>query len=111
MVLYHLIMIGNMPYSLVYNCTEKNPKGNLFKMIKSIKNKYFFNIAGGKAKKSMVLVDDVARIILKATKTQGVFNLTDRYHPSFFEFSRLISSQLKRNQPLSLGISSSFKTH
>jgi nucleoside-diphosphate-sugar epimerase len=80
----------------------KNPKGNLFKMIKSIKNKYFFNIADGNAKKSMVLADDVARIILKAAKTPGVFNLTDRHHPSFFEFSKLISSQLKRNQPLNL---------
>ena len=80
----------------------KNPKGNLFKMIKSIRNKYFFNIAGGKAKKSMVLADDIAKIILKAAKTPGIFNLTDQYHPSFFEFSKLISSQLKVKQPLSL---------
>ena len=44
----------------------------------------------------MVLADDIAGIILKASKTPGVFNLTDRHHPSFFEFSRLISSQLKK---------------
>ena len=71
-----------------------NPPGNLGAMIKSIKYGYYFNINGGHAKKSMVLASDVAKFILPASKVGGVYNLTDGYHPSFCEFSSLITSQL-----------------
>jgi len=37
---------------------------------------------------------DVAKFILPASKVGGVYNLTDGYHPSFCEFSSLITSQL-----------------
>ncbi|CAM3021553.1 NAD-dependent epimerase/dehydratase family protein [Flavobacterium succinicans] len=40
-----------------------NPPGNLGAMIKGISKGYYFNIGGGKAKKSMVLVEDVAAFI------------------------------------------------
>jgi nucleoside-diphosphate-sugar epimerase len=79
-----------------------NPPGNLGAMIKAIKRGYYFNIAGGKTKKSMVLIDDVAKNILKAAKVGGVYNLTDGYHPSFVEISNLISKQLKKNNSLNI---------
>lgn len=53
------------------------PKGNLKRMIEGIKNKRYFSIGGGKAKKSMILASDVADFIYSNHKSRGVFNLTD----------------------------------
>jgi nucleoside-diphosphate-sugar epimerase len=71
-----------------------NPPGNLGAMIRGIYKGYYFNIAGGRAKKSMVLAEDVAKFILKASEVGGIYNLTDGYHPSFSELSALIAKQL-----------------
>jgi len=76
-----------------------NAPGNLGAMIKGIKDGYYFNIAGGSAKKSMVLAEDVARSILKVTEIGGIYNLTDGYHPSFKELSNHISIQLGKRKP------------
>ena len=74
-----------------------NPPGNLGAMIKGIKRGYYFNIAEGRAQKSMVLASDVAQCILKVSEIGGIYNLTDGYHPTFNELSRTISLQLGRN--------------
>ena len=78
------------------------PPGNLGAMIKGIRKGYYFNIAGGSAKKSMVLASDVAKYLLKASEIGGTFNLTDGCHPSFFELSENISRQLGKNRPKNL---------
>lgn len=75
-----------------------NPPGNLGAMIKGIHKGYYFNIAGGSAKKSMVLASDIAKYLLKASEIGGIFNLTDGYHPSFFELSENISRQLGKRK-------------
>lgn len=81
-----------------------NPPGNLGSMIKAIKKGYYFNIAGGNAKKSMVLASDVAKFILNAAEVGGTFNLTDGKHPTFIELSKNISLQIGKsfipNMPL-----------
>jgi len=79
-----------------------NPPGNLGAMIKGIRKGYYFNVAGGLAKKSMVLASDVAKYLLTASEIGGTFNLTDGYHPSFFELSENISRQLGKNRPKNL---------
>jgi nucleoside-diphosphate-sugar epimerase len=79
-----------------------NPPGNLGAMIKGIQKGYYFNIAGGSAKKSMVLASDVAKYLLIASEIGGIFNLTDGYNPSFFELSENISRQLGKNRPKNL---------
>ena len=79
-----------------------NPPGNLGAMIKGIQKGYYFNIAGGKAKKSMVLAEDVAKAIMKVATIGGVYNLTDGFHPSFAELSNHISIQMGKNQPLNM---------
>ena len=71
-------------------------------MFKSLQKGYYFNIAKGKAKKSMVLASDVAKYILKAAKIGGIYNLTDGYHPSFYELSNHISIQLGKKAPKNL---------
>ncbi len=78
------------------------PPGNLRAMIKGIQKGYYFNIAGGKAKKSIVLSEDVARIIPIVAKIGGTYNLTDRHHPSFHELSNHIAKQLHKSKPLSI---------
>lgn len=82
-----------------------NPPGNLSAMINGIKKGYYFNIAGGKAKKSMVLAQDVAEIITKAAIVGGVYNLTDGQHPSFFQLAQLIAKQLGKSKPLNIPFS------
>ena len=74
----------------------KNPPGNLGTMIKAIKNGFYFNISGVKAKKSMVMADDVSEIILKASEIGGTFNLTDGNHPNFKQLSYSIAKQLNK---------------
>ena len=74
----------------------KNPPGNLGAMIKAIKNGFYFNINRGKARKSMVLADDVSKIILKASEIGGTFNLTDGNNPNFNQLSYSIAKQLNK---------------
>lgn len=76
-----------------------NPPGNLGSMIDGIKKGYYFNIGGGIARKSIVLANDIAKIIFDAAKIGGTYNLTDRDHPTFHELANLISSQLNVNSP------------
>jgi len=79
-----------------------NPPGNLKAMINGLKKGYYFNIAGVKAKKSMVLAEDVAKIIPVAANIGGIYNLTDDYHPSFSELSQVIAQQLGKSKPLNI---------
>jgi nucleoside-diphosphate-sugar epimerase len=79
-----------------------NPPGNMGFMIKGVQKGYYFNIAGGKAKKSMVLAEDVAKFILKSASVGGIYNLTDGHHPSFKEVSNHISIQLGKRYPKNL---------
>jgi nucleoside-diphosphate-sugar epimerase len=81
-----------------------NPPGNLRSMVNGIKKGYYFNIAGGKAKKSMVLAEDIAKIIPVAANVGGIYNLTDGYHPSFLELSQVIAQQLDKSKPLNIPI-------
>ncbi len=80
----------------------ENPPGNLGAMIKGIKKGYYFNINGGVAHKSVVMAKDVVNLILNLSGEVGIYNLTDRCHPNFFELSKLISSQLGKKVPLSI---------
>jgi len=79
-----------------------NPPGNLGAMIRAINKGYYFNVGGGLAKKSMVLIKDVARFIPVVSKVGGVFNLTDGYHPSFKELSSAISRFKNKKKPYNL---------
>ncbi|WP_426483853.1 NAD-dependent epimerase/dehydratase family protein [Flavobacterium sp. 2] len=80
----------------------KNPPGNLGAMIKAIRKGYYFNIDGGKARKSMVLIKDVASFVTVVSSFGGVYNLTDGIHPSFDKLSMAISNKKKISLPLGL---------
>lgn len=79
-----------------------NPPGNLGAMINGVAKGYYLNIAGGKARKSVVLAQDVALIIEKAGEIGGTYNLTDGYNPSFAELSENIARQLGKSKPMNI---------
>lgn len=79
-----------------------NPLGNLQSMILGIKRGYYFNIGGGKARKSMVLAEDVAKLVPVILNTGGIYNLTDGYNPTFYELSLHMANQLRHKAPLNM---------
>jgi Nucleoside-diphosphate-sugar epimerases len=79
-----------------------NPPGNLGAMINGIKTGRYMDIAGGKARKSMLMVEDIANLVPLVANGGGVYNLCDDYHPTFRELEKLISCQLRKNLPLTI---------
>ncbi len=74
----------------------KDAPGNLKRMFEGIKHKKYANIAGGNARRSMVLADDIAVHSEKLIKSPGIYNVTDNYHPSFKELSHIIGKSLSK---------------
>lgn len=79
-----------------------NPPGNLSKMIDGISKGRYLSINRGKAKKSMVMAEDVAAFICGNFEKSGIYNLTDGHHPSFREIEMVICKQLGKTLPLNL---------
>ena len=80
----------------------ENPPGNLGAMHRGTAKGYYFNIGGGTAQKSMLLTEDVANFIPKIATRGGTYNLTDGFHPTFFELSCAIAKQLKKSRPMNM---------
>jgi nucleoside-diphosphate-sugar epimerase len=80
----------------------KNPPGNLGAMVKGISQGRYFSIAGGKAKKSVAMVDDINRLIPYCEEKSGIFNLCDSYNPTFKELEAIIAKQLHKPVPLNI---------
>jgi len=81
-----------------------NPPGNLGAMVRGIKSGRYLSIGKGDARKSMVWLEDVAEIIPALSETEGVYNLTDGYHPCFKEIETIISKKLNKKNPLAISI-------
>ncbi|WP_165732990.1 NAD(P)-dependent oxidoreductase [Polaribacter sp. 20A6] len=81
---------------------SKNPPGNLGDMILAIKNKKYFSINSGKARRSVVLVDDIVDWLPNHFTSNGIYNLTDGDNPSFYDLEVLISKQLVVRRPFSI---------
>lgn len=71
-----------------------HPVGNLKDMITGIKTRRYLSIGGGKARKSILMAQDIARLIPLAARKGGVYNVCDNHHPSFRELEASIASQL-----------------
>lgn len=66
--------------------------GTLGSMIKGIRNGYYFRVGEGHVKKSMVLAEDVALLLPSLLNVNGIYNLTDGYHPTFRELDQAIAT-------------------
>lgn len=74
-----------------------NPPGNLGFMLEGLRKGFYFNIGGGKARKSIVLAEDIGNFLISAAQTGGTYNLTDGEHPTFFALSRLMANKLNKS--------------
>lgn len=79
-----------------------NPPGNLGAMIKGIKTGRYLSIASGKARKSILMVQDIAHILPTLIEKGGVYNVCDDAQPSFRELEILITKQLGKKPPITI---------
>lgn len=79
-----------------------NPPGNLGAMINGIKSGRYFSIAGGKAKKSVLMVQDIVNLVPLLVEKGGIYNVCDTYQPTFRELEAVICNQLNKRMPLSI---------
>lgn len=79
-----------------------NPPGNLGAMIKGIQTGRYLSIAGGKARKSVVMVEDIARLVPLLIEKGGIYNVCDDEQPSFRQLETVICAQLGKKLPLSI---------
>ncbi len=86
----------------------KNPPGNLGSIINAIQKGRYFGIGNGKARKSMVMADDVANMIAKWDSASGIYHLTDGYHPTFRELEIAIQQIIGKQVPVNLPKSVAF---
>lgn len=77
----------------------QNPPGNLGAMIVAIRKKRYFSVDKGRAKRSMVLAEDLAKFIIKMCGRHGIYNLSDGHHPSYREMEKFIAQQLNTHLP------------
>ena len=95
----HGVKLGILRPSLI---SGPNPPGNLGAMIKGIKTGKYLSISGGKAKKSVLMVQDISNLVPLLAEKGGIYNACDTAHPSFHELETLIASQLGKPHPKSI---------
>ena len=76
--------------------------GNLGAMVNGIKSGKYLSIAGGKAKKSILMAEDIANLVPLVAEKGGVYNVCDDYNPSFGELEASIAKQLGKRKPISI---------
>lgn len=76
--------------------------GNLGAMVRGIKSGAYLSINHGKARKSMVMATDIARLVPLVATHGGTYNVCDSDNPSFGELEKLIAGQLGKRTPISI---------
>jgi nucleoside-diphosphate-sugar epimerase len=79
-----------------------NPPGNLGAMIKGISSGKYLSISGGKARKSVLMVQDIANLIPLLAEKGGTYNVCDSEHPTFRDLEKLIALQLSKSLPITI---------
>lgn len=95
----HNVILGIIRPSLI---AGPNPPGNLGDMIKGIQTGRYLSIAGGKARKSVLMVQDIAHLLPFLIEKGGIYNVCDDSQPSFRELEILIAEQLDKKPPVSI---------
>lgn len=92
----HQVVLGILRPSLI---AGPKPPGNLGAMIQGISTGKYLSIGGGKARKSVLMVEDIARLIPLLAEKGGIYNVCDDEQPTFRQLETLISKQLGRPLP------------
>ena len=95
----HNVILGIIRPSLI---TGPNPPGNLGAMIHGIRSGKYLSIAGGRARKSVLMVQDIAKLVPLLAEKGGIYNVCDSHHPTFRELETTICRQLDKKLPLSI---------
>jgi GlcNAc-P-P-Und epimerase len=95
----HDVILGIIRPSLI---AGPNPPGNLGAMIQGIKSGKYLSIAGGKARKSVLMVEDIATLVPLLAEKGGIYNVCDTKQPTFRNLELLISKQLDKSLPFAI---------
>ena len=95
----HNVILGILRPALL---AGKGAPGNLGAMVNGIRTGAYLSIAGGKARKSMLMVDDIAHLVPLVAEKGGVYNVCDDHNPSFGELEATIARQLGKRKPISI---------
>ena len=95
----HGVVLGILRPSLL---AGKNAPGNLGAMVNGIKKGFYLNIAGGKVCKSVLMAEDIARLLPLVAEKGGVYNVCDTNQPTFGEISVSVAKQLGKHKPISI---------
>lgn len=93
------VVLGILRPSLL---AGKNAPGNLGAMVNGVRKGFYMNIAGGKVVKSILMAEDIARILPALTEKGGIYNVCDTRQPSFGELSVSVAKQLGKHKPISI---------
>lgn len=95
----HGVVLGILRPSLL---AGKNAPGNLGAMVNGVRKGFYMNIAGGKVTKSVLMAEDIARLLPLVSEKGGVYNVCDTRQPSFGELSVSVARQLGKRKPISI---------
>jgi GlcNAc-P-P-Und epimerase len=95
----HSVVLSILRPSLI---AGPNPPGNLGAMINGIKSGRYLSISGGRARKSVLMVQDIAILVPLLIEKGGIYNVCDSEHPSFRDLETLITNQLYKSKPISI---------
>lgn len=95
----HDVVLGILRPSLLVG---KGAPGNLGAMINGIRTGRYLSIAGGKAKKSVLMADDIAHLVPLVAEKGGVYNVCDDHNPTFGELEAIIAKQLGKRKPINI---------
>lgn len=93
------VVLGILRPSLL---AGKNAPGNLGAMVNGIKKGFYMNVANGKVVKSILMAEDIARLLPLLEEKGGVYNVCDTRQPSFGEISMSVAKQLGKHKPISI---------
>lgn len=80
----------------------KDAPGNLGAMVNGVRKGFYMNIGGGKVTKSILMAEDIARLVPLVAQKGGIYNVCDSFQPSFGSLSESIAKQLGKRKPFNL---------
>lgn len=93
------VILGILRPSLL---AGKGAPGNLGAMVNGVRKGFYMNIAGGKVIKSILMAEDIARILPTLVEKGGTYNVCDTRQPSFGELSVSVAKQLGKGKPMNI---------
>ena len=95
----HNVILGVIRPALI---AGPNPPGNLGAMIEGIRRGKYLSIAGSKARKSVLMVEDIATLVPLLAEKGGIYNVCDSYQLTFRELEMIVCNQLGKPLPMSI---------